>query len=180
MKSTFKFISLFIVAAGILFANAANAQTTPAKGLALSMGVGIGDPTGNAHNYSTFTLGGTARLQYGLTDRFALTFTTGGDHFFSKKIPGTDKRYTSYGLIPLKAGVKAFFTPNLYIGAEAGAGFEVLEHTFFKGGQTKLLLSPAVGYANKHWDLGVCYDSATGNQNNYGILALRVAYGIPL
>jgi hypothetical protein len=179
MKKLSKLIAVAIAGTALFVTTNASAQTTAANTFGLSLGIETGLPTGNPTNYSTFNLGGTIRLQYGITNNFAVTFTTGGYHFFSKKIPGTDTRYTSYGVGPVKAGIKEFFIPNVYFGAEAGIGVEVSEHGF-SGGQTKLLLSPAVGYANNHWDVGFHYESLTGDQNNYGIMALRIAYGFKL
>ena len=89
-------------------------------------------------------------------------------------------------MVPIKAGIKAFFTPNLYFGAEVGAGIET--KTFLPQGvdesfgekDTKLILSPAIGYASKHYDVGVRYENYSGQGNNYGLVALRVAYGFGL
>jgi hypothetical protein len=177
MKSLSKLI-LPAIAVVLLYANA-KAQTTPVNKFNLNLGIETGLPTSNQSNYSAFVLGGTIRLQYGITNNLAATFTTGGYHFFSQKIPGTNVRYANFGVGPIKAGLKEFFIPNFYIGAEAGIGREVTEQGFV-GGQTKLLISPALGYANKRWDLGVHYDSLSGDQNNYGLVALRLAYGFGL
>jgi len=81
-----------------------------------------------------FILGGDIRLQYGLSNNLAVTLTSGGYHFFPKKTG-------SYGVGPIKVGIKEFFTHNLYVAAEAGVGVEVTEQGF-NGGETKLLLSP--------------------------------------
>ena len=179
MKRISKLITLPLMAAALSFTIKAQAQTTPAKTFALSLGAEAGLPTGTTTPYTAFNLGGTIRLQYGITDNVAATFTTGGYHFFPEKIPGSNNRYTSYGVGPVKAGLKWLFIPHVYVGAEAGVGVEVTEHGF-SGGQKKLLLSPALGYAEKHWDFAFHYESFTGEQNNYGIVALRVAYGFKL
>jgi outer membrane protein assembly factor BamA len=179
MKILFRSSATAVALTALLFSSRVNAQTTSPNAFSVSLGIEPGFPTGNASNYSTNTLGGTIRLQYGISNSFALTFTTGGYHFFSKVIPGTDKRYASYGVGPVKAGVKAFLIPNIYVGAEGGVGVEVTEQGF-KGGQDKLLLSPAVGYANKHWDFALHYESLTGEQNNYGLIGLRLAYAFSL
>ena len=174
MKTT-KIIAVALILAATLSAKDVLSQTTPAKTLVLCLAIQTGLPTGTATIGTTFTLGGDIRLQYGLTDKLALTFTTGGYHFFPKLIPGTNTRYGSYGVGPIKAGVRYFFTPNYYFGAEAGVGVEVTEEGF--DGQTKLLLSPGVGYANERWDFGLRYEDYSGQNNNYGQVALRVAYG---
>ena len=88
-----------------------------------------------------------------------------------KDIPGAN----DIGIVPLKAGIKAFFSQNGYFGAEAGAGFETNS-----GGDTKLILSPTLGWANQTWDVGVRYENFSGQNNNYGLVGLRVAYGFKL
>ncbi|RKR83544.1 hypothetical protein BDD43_3754 [Mucilaginibacter gracilis] len=173
-------LKLALIATTLLLINIkVNAQTTAAKTFGLSLGLEPGLPTTTQSTYTAFTLGGTIRLQYGITNNLSATFTTGGYHFFSKTIPGTDIRYGSFGVGPVKAGLKEFFIPNFYINAEAGVGVEVTQQGF-SGGQKKLLLSPGFGYGDKHWDVGFHFESLTGQQNNYGIFGLRIAYGFKL
>jgi hypothetical protein len=179
MKILFKAIAATMSFAALFFFNTAKAQTTPAGKFNLNFGIETGLPTGNASNYSTFTLGGTGRLQYGITDNLAVMATIGAYHVFSKIDPITGNRYASYGVGPIKGGLKYFFVPNIYFAAEVGIGREVTEQGFV-GGQTKLLLAPGVGYGNKHWDFGVRYESLTGDGNDYGVVGLRIAYGFGL
>jgi hypothetical protein len=177
MKTKTKLIVAAFTAAALFFTTAVKAQTTPANALRFGIGIEAADPLGNARIGTTFILGGTARLQYGLSNNFAITFASGAYHFFPKYIPGTTTRYGSYGIIPIKAGIKEFFVKSIYFGAEAGVGIEAsANHT----GPTKLLLSPALGWADQHWDIGVRYESFSGQNNNYGLVGLRVAYGFAL
>ncbi len=144
------------------------------------MGLGLegGYPT---KNFSNFELGGTIRLQYDLASNLSLILTPGYYHFFDKNGYGqaTDKgTYYNSGLnmIPVKVGLKSFFAPNFYLSAEAGAGFE-LNHAK----ETKLILSPGIGFAsNSGIDLGLRYENFSGNNSNYGLIGLRVAYGFKL
>lgn len=175
MKNSTKWIATVATAAAIFFSVNVKAQTTDANKLRLGVGLELGAPTGNAHDISNFELGGTARLQYGLTNDLALTLTSGYYNMFGKTIPGTDLKYQSLGIVPLKAGIKAFFAKNLYFGAEAGAAFETISN-----GNTKLDLSPTLGFANKTWDVGVRYENFSGQSNSYGLVGLRLAYGFGL
>ena len=179
MKVLSKALAATLSLAGLFFVNTVYAQTTPAGKFNLNFGIETGLPTGNASNYSTFTLGGTGRLQYGITNKLAIMFTTGAYHFFSQINPANGERYSSYGVGPIKGGVKYFFVPGIYFAAEAGIGREVTQQGFV-GGQTKLLIAPGVGYANKDWDFGIRHESLTGDANNYGIISLRIAYGFGL
>jgi len=183
MKHSTKWIASVVTAAAIFFSVNAKAQTTDKSAWRLGFGIEGGIPTGSLHTdpaYSKFELGGTARLQYGIQKNLALTFTSGYYNFFASDYAKTNVDGKSVGVIPVKVGIKGFFTDNLYLGGEAGAGFET---NYEKN--TKLLLSPAVGWANKSWDIGVRYEALLGHNkeaisDNYGVVALRLAYGFSL
>jgi len=177
MKTRSKLIAVACMVTAMLFTNQVKAQTTDANALRLGIGVDAGVPTGNASIGSNFILGGTARLQYGITNNFALTLTSGAYHYFPKDIPGTNTPYQSYGLIPVKIGLKEFFAKNIYFGAETGVGFEVLDSGF---GAKRFILSPALGWADKHWDLGFRYEYLSAKTGTDGLYALRLAYGFGL
>jgi len=178
MKRVSKFIAVAIAAGGLFLSSNANAQTSNAAPNPWRLGIGVegGIPTGNEKNFSNFELGGTARLQYDADSRLGITLTSGYYNFFGKDVPGLPgTKYTNDGIVPLKAGIKAFFAPEIYFGAEAGAGFETRS-----GGNTKLIVSPALGYANRTWDVGVRYENFSGQNDNYGLVGLRVAYAFGL
>jgi hypothetical protein len=183
MKNMIKLIATAVSAAAIFFATNVNAQTTTTAPNPWRLGIGLeaGIPTGNANNISNFELGGTARLQYDASDHFAWTLTSGYYNMFGKDVIVTDgstsisTKAPSLGIVPVKLGIKAFFAPQFYFGAEAGAGFETISE-----GNTKLILSPALGFANKTWDVGVRYENFSGQGNSYGLAGLRVAYAFSL
>lgn len=177
MKKATNYLASALVAAAILIGSNAKAQTTDKSAWRLGIGVEAGIPTGNnITQYSNFELGGTARLQYGLSNKVALTLTSGYYNFFGKEVTSTtNTRYQSIGIVPAKVGIKAFFLPNIYVGGEVGAGFETRS-----GAETKLLLSPALGWANQHWDVGVRYENFSGQSNDFGVVGLRLAYGFGL
>jgi hypothetical protein len=186
MKKLTKLAAAALTGVALLIGTNVKAQTITPNKVRFGIGVEGGAVTGSAHNYSNAELGGTARLQYGVDKSLALTLTSGYYNFFGKNEPGTNVEYQSLGMVPIKAGIKAFFTDNLYFGAEAGAGIET--KTFLPQGvdqkfvnkDTKLILSPAIGYASKHWDVGVRYENFSGQSNNYGLVGLRLAYGFGL
>lgn len=180
MKKVTNLLASAAVAVAILFGTNAKAQTTTTKSTdsdpwRLGFGIEGGIPTGDIHPASGFELGGSARLQYGVSNNFALTLTSGYTNFFIKdayRLPGEP---SGQGIVPVKVGLKAFFAPNIYFGAEAGAGFETNYAS-----NTKLILSPALGWANEHWDVGVNYTNYSGQGDSYGSVGLRLAYGFGL
>ncbi|TWR29218.1 hypothetical protein FPZ43_09595 [Mucilaginibacter pallidiroseus] len=138
-------------------------------------------PVGNFSHSTNFGLGVTPRLQYGLSNKVALTFTSGIYHFFPKNMYAqTQTQLYAYkwdlDLIPVKVGFKAFVSSHIYIGGEAGMGFQVDNG----GGDSEYLYSGTVGYANKKWDFGIRYENISGNGYRNGMIGLRVAYGFGL
>lgn len=176
MKNFKKLAAAALTGVALLIGSNVNAQTTPSNAFRFGIGLEAGVPTGNASNVSKFELGGTARLQYGVTNDLALTLTSGYYNMFGKDRPSPlTGKYSDIGIVPLKAGIKAFFASNLYFGAEVGAGFETASN-----GNTKFIVSPGLGFANKTWDVSARYENFAGQSNNYGLVGLRVAYGFAL
>jgi hypothetical protein len=175
MKHSTKLMATAIAALAIFFGTQANAQSKSSDSpWRLGIGLEAGAPTGNAHTISNIELGGTARLQYGADKGLAYTLTSGYYNMFVKD-PYKSLGANDLGIVPLKAGIKAYFADNIYFGAEVGAAFETN-----KGGNTKLDLAPGLGYSNKSWDVGARYENFSGQGNNYGMVGLRIAYGFGL
>lgn len=177
MKNLKKLAAATLTGVALLIGSNVQAQTTPSSAFRFGIGLEAGVPTGNASNVSNFSLGGTARLQYGVTNDLALTLTSGYYNMFGKtyNVGATSVKAGDIGIVPLKAGIKAFFSPSLYFGAEVGAGFETNS-----GGSTKFIASPGIGWANKSWDVSVRYENFAGQNNNYGLVGARIAYGFEL
>ena len=183
MKNPIKLIAAAFMAAALFFTTNVKAQTVDKSAWRFGVGVEGLLPTGNLHNLSNIGLGGTARVQYGVSSNLALMLTSGYYNYFGKAIgDGTDTKYPSFGLVPLKAGAKVFVDGGFYFSGEVGAGFETRDVYADNNGNkdTKLLLSPGLGWANKSWDVGARYENFSGQSNNYGTVALRVAYGFAL
>lgn len=169
MKKLTKIISCAAIGALTFFTGQSYAQESNSSNTwRLGIGLDAGAPTQSSSN---FAIGGTVRLQYDLRNNTSLILTPGYYNFFAKDGYGSD-----LGMVPVKAGIKSFFVPNLYFIAEAGAGFEVNHAS-----NTKLILAPGIGYAsNRGLDLALRYENFSGQSNNYGMVALRVAYGFKL
>jgi hypothetical protein len=176
LLTTLTFFALFI-------GTTAHAQSVPKSKWRFGIGADGLLPVGSFRNAVNAGIGLTPRLQYGIADNLALTFTSGFYHFFTKPIylpqgvlGAGERMQNDLDIIPVKFGIKAFVSSNIYLGAEVGAGFEVDNG----GGDSKLIASPGIGYASKKWDVGLRYESFSGQGRNYGLLGLRVAYGFGL
>jgi len=175
MKKLTKLAAAAITGVALFIGTNANAQSD--SKLRFGIGAEVGVPTGAAHDGSNIYAGITPRLQYGADEGLAWTLTSGFYNFFGKSVNGTagSVKYGDIGMVPVKVGVKGFFAQNIYFGAEAGAGFETN-----KGGNTKLIVSPGIGFANQKWDISARYENFSGQGVNYGLAGLRVAYGFGL
>jgi hypothetical protein len=189
MKTATKFAALVFTVTLLFIGANSFAQSTPKSKFRFGIGVDALTPLGDFHNYqSNFGLGVTPRLQYGLTDRVALTFTSGFYRFFSKtyEYGGMNDpiKTLPQDIIPVKLGLKAFITKNIYLGGEIGAGFETNNTGSYTGNgngrNTKLIASGGIGYASKNWDIGARYENFSGGKTQYGTLGLRIAYGFGL
>jgi hypothetical protein len=175
MTTKTKLVAALFIIVATLSITIANAQSVGDGKLRFGIGVDGLLPVGSLNNLEGFGLGITPRLQYGISNNVALTFTSGIYHFFPKQYYVNYAKY-DLDIIPVKAGIKVFVTNNIYLAGEAGAGFEVENG----GGPVKLILSPGLGYASKHWDIGARYENFSGNDYAYGTVGLRVAYGFGL
>lgn len=176
MKNTIK-IALLIILGGFSSVNAQEKEITNYdQGFRLGIGINAGLPTNDPYN---FNLGADARLQYDLSKRYSLTFTTGFSNMF---VSGKDN---DLGYIPAKAGFKAFVLKDqLYLMGEVGAAFAVTNGY----DKTSLLLSPSIGYATSKIDISLRYDhfndfpyEKNGTiKEGLGLISVRLAYGFKL
>ncbi|RFZ90543.1 hypothetical protein D0C36_22450 [Mucilaginibacter conchicola] len=181
MNQATKLFAILLTVSALFIGTRSNAQSIQKSKLRFGIGLDGLAPVGQLSKSTNFGLGITPRLQYGINDHVAITFTSGLYHFFPKAIPAefNGQQYTiknDLDLIPVKLGLKAFVTSNIYIGAEAGIGFQVDNG----GGDSKFMSSGGFGYANKKWDVGVRYENFKANGYSNNVIGLRVAYGFGL
>ncbi|MDB5089913.1 MAG: hypothetical protein JWR09_3907 [Mucilaginibacter sp.] len=190
MKQFSKLFAAFTFAVTVFLADNAKGQTTQVNTLGFGIGAESGITTGAISGAPNAYVGATTRLQYGLSEKFALTLTTGYYNFFGNHY------HNSMGMIPVKAGFKYFVGSGFYISGEAGAGFELQNFNVVNDPNngspgTRLLWSAGFGYATNSWDFGLRYEnfsgSATyasqtyaGQNNSYGLVGLRVGHGFGL
>ena len=181
MNKKTKFFAVALTALALFMGVQANAQSIQKGKLQFGVGVDGLVPVANLTNTTNFGLGVTPNLQYGITDKIALTFTSGIYHFFPKDLyfqfqSQSYKYHNKLDLIPVKAGIKVFIASHIYVAGEAGLGFQVDSGH----GDSKFLASGGIGYASKHWDVGLRYENFSANSDKNGLFGLRVAYGFSL
>jgi hypothetical protein len=177
MKNFTKILASAAAVVALFFSTNAMAQT-PNFGI----GVNVGAPTNN--DVYKISLGVDARMQFNVVEQLSVPVTVGYTHMIAKNdvfINGAEA--PDYGFIPVKAGLKYFFSETgsgLYALGEIGAAFGITELS-----KTGFLYAPAVGYSwSNGLDLGVKYEGISKGvkytDDNIGHVALRVAYGFKL
>lgn len=169
MKNVNRILALFVGASAMLFSMDVKAQETatspPPEYLhhwRIGFGLNGGVPINDAYHYS---LGTDARLQYDITTKTSLAFTTGYTHLFSEGDDG--------GFIPAKLGFKAFLGNQFYVLGEAGGAFGTTKEM---GNST--LWAPGIGIAMKHIDISLRYENYS--EYDTGQVSCRLAYGFKI
>ena len=180
MKTSTK-LFLTTLAITTFFITNLKAQTSTSGKWLINAGLEGGFTTDELRSISKTEDGGTLRLQYKLSENDALMITGG---YYYVATGSNSNTYTAFGptiyvtplislgIAPVKLGYKRFLVPEFYASAEAGVGFETQY-----GNNTKLILSSGIGWQGDSFDIGVRYESLSGQSNNYGMVGLRVAYG---
>lgn len=170
MKKSFKLLTAAAFALSTLFFTT---DTKAQDSQAWRLGVGLNAGASTDDNYG-FVLGGDLKLQKDFVGPVSATLSAGYTNFFVKddlERLGAD----DYGVVPVKAGIKVFLTPNFYASGEVGAGFET---TGAK--ETSFVWSPSIGWGfGNGLDIGIKYEDYAKDFRPQQV-ALRVAYGFNL
>jgi hypothetical protein len=194
MKSTLKIAALVLAFAGLSVA--ANAQTTTSTststttkdGIRYSIGVEAGIPVGSLKDSHKWNLGGSVQADIPVASQLFVTVNAGFNNIFGKKdvggIAGADVE--NIQLLPVKAGLKYFVIPNLYVQGEAGAAFLLNKDKTGVDKSTAFVYAPQIGVqfpvsANGNFiDAGVRYEATTkytSGVDDSKVSFLGVAYG---
>jgi hypothetical protein len=191
MKTTFKISILSLALAALSLGVSAQTSTksnTANNGVRLSIGAEAGIPVGDFNNVYNANVGGSLQADIPVAEQLFVTVNAGYNTFLGKTISGTNVSYTNLQLIPAKAGLKYFATPNFYVQAEAGASFVTNKKDVGATNSTLFTYAPQVGYlfplgGKNYIDAGVRYEGNTPlvtNGSNLGFVGLRVSYAFGL
>lgn len=202
MKSSLKISALALAFAAFAFSAKAQTTTTTTTttptGIRYSIGVDGGLPIGNFKNGYNWSIGGSLQADIPVvSNQLFVTVNAGYDNFFGKNdaITITSPEGTVIGtasapniqLLPVKAGLKFFVVPNLYIQGEAGVAFALNKSNVGFDKSAAFVWAPQVGYqfqlgGGNYIDAGVRYESTSNfvtdvNDSKVKFIGLRVAYG---
>ena len=176
-------LSFAVLAATLSVSAQAKESGSPIK---VSLGVEAVAPFGDFAKSSKFGLGGSLQGDYNVDPTLAITLNAGYINFFGKDytytIPGAGTYTTkaaNFGLIPVLAGIKYSFTPQLYGSAQLGVSFSTE-----KNGGSNFTYAPGVGYKfSDNFDILAKYtgysvkNSGTGTKStSLNTAGVRLAY----
>lgn len=158
---------------GILSGVAVNsfAQTSSEKKGAFSIGVEAGLPLGSTGDFYNLVVGGSLKYEHPVAENTLITGSAGYNAFLTKSEFKDFGAKSSYGAIPVKAGVKQLFGSGFFGEAQLGAAFSTES-----GGGTAFIYAPGVGYNfSKNVDAGIRYEAWSDN-GTIKQLGLRVGF----
>lgn len=176
------FLSLAVIAATL----GANAQTKATSSpIKVSLGVDAVAPFGDFAKSSKFGLGGSLQGDYNVDPTLAITLSAGYINFFGKdytvSVPGTGNvtyKSANFGLIPVLAGIKYSFTPQVYASGQLGVSFSTE-----KDGGSNFTYAPGIGYKfSDNVDILAKYtgysvkNSGNGKSSSLNTAGIRLAY----
>jgi len=191
MKTSIK-ISVLTLSLAALFTVKSNAQsadkgTISGSGIRYSIGVETGIPTGSLNSSYKWNLGGSVQADIPvLENKLYATINAGYNNIFAES--DDIIKVNDIHLIPVKAGLKYFIIPTVYVQGEAGVAFINNKSYLGDNKSAAFVYAPQAGILfpvgdKSYIDAGVRYEgnskfSNNGSSNNF--LGLRVAYAFNL
>lgn len=119
-------------------------------------------------------IGGTARLQYDLTQNIGLTFTTG--YYLLPGKTNATVMQPDLKLIPVKLGAKAYFSPNWYLMGEVGLASAHPYLNLQTKSRFSKIIAPAIGYETSRLESSLAFMNVHHKGDYVSNVVLRVAY----
>jgi len=148
----------------------------------LSVGVEGALPVGDWSDGFGVGIGGSLKGLYGVGNAGQVTLTTGYDRFGAKE--NDEDVDVSLSMIPILAGYRHNFS-SLYLEPQLGVSIvktkaDAGEFGDFSASSTEFTWAIGGGYVVGPIDLGLRYQSISGDGGSTGFIALKVAYGFSL
>ncbi|MCQ6958089.1 hypothetical protein [Mucilaginibacter aquariorum] len=159
-----KLLLLLAIVGGTTFTTFAQSEKSR-----FSIGFEGGIPVGDFKDIYDVAIGGSLKYEMPIATSTMFTLSGGYTSFKAKDIAGGG----SDGFIPVKAGIKYYFSQGFYGEGQLGASF----YTGGGDGNTFFAYSPGIGYTLEGgFDIGVRYEAWSHN-GTIGQIGVRIAYG---
>lgn len=146
--------------------NAVNAQQQ------VSVGLDVAIPLADLSTTQGIGIGATAKLHYPIQNSLQLTATTGYMSFAGKTVDGY--KYGSFGVLPLKVGLRFSVAENVFIEPEVGLWFGN------RGWGTSFAYGGGIYKSWNNFDIGARIEGSSKNSSNAWFIGLRAAYKFDL
>ncbi len=166
LKTMKKFFFVVALAAATF---SVKAQDEEGKTLRFSLGAEVALPIGKLADVSGVGIGGSVQGEYMVDTDLGITLSAGYLHFSGKDydVPGEGS-----GLIPVLAGIRYHFTPNVYASGQLGMTFGTE-----KGAGSIFTYAPGLGYQfSQNFDAQLRYIGWSKDSNSTSAIGLRLAY----
>lgn len=159
---------LILVFAVVAFSTiGVKAQDSKPTNLSIAANVGIPTTTGLSIAY-----GADLQADFAVATTTKITGSVGYEGYKIKDVPSGFK--STFGIIPILAGVKFFFGETGKMYGHAQLGYAVSTN---KGGDGAFAYAPSIGYyVSPNLDLALKYLASSKNSATTGSVNLRVAY----
>jgi hypothetical protein len=186
MKKALLIFVLLLLVSSISFA-----QFGPAKGkMTLGPAVELSLPIGNFSDFAGFGFGGTARFEYGLDPKMALSANIGYLYWSGQS---TDVWDYSNHAIPIMVGIKYMIAKQLFVSGEIGLYSYTVDWNYtgpsysglggfyglsdYSASSTQFMLAPGIGYQSGPLEGLLRFYVLDTDLMNF---SLMVAYNFPL
>ncbi|HEY4195047.1 MAG TPA: hypothetical protein VGM63_05905 [Mucilaginibacter sp.] len=194
MKTSIKISTIILALVGISAAakaqntgTSSTSSSTSSPGVIFSVGADVGYSTGNFRNSYRWNAGGSVQADIPVASNFFFTANLGYLNSFGRNdVNGTGLQAPDIHLLPVKAGIRYFPIPMLYLQADAGAAFALNKSDVGLDKTAAFIYSPQVGVqlpigGKSYIDAGILYQSSTKyissvDDSKINFLGLRVAY----
>ena len=155
------------------FAQTGASISTPAKtGGKFSIGVEAGLPLGDASDSFSSIIGGSVKYEASIGVNTYFTISGGYNSYTTKNVLIAIGVPSSFGFVPLKAGIKYYSTDGFFLEGQVGVTISTE-----KNGSNFFAYSPGVGYSfNGGLEAGVRFEGWTKGTGSVNQLGLRLAY----
>lgn len=157
---------IFLLVMLFVFTLSVNAQQKEEKPFKFGAGAMLGLPLGKLSDIASLAYGVDLLGEYAISSQFALTLSAGYIDWAKKSgVTG------NWGLIPVLAGAKYYFSDQIYGSFQAGISF------WADGTKSELAFAPGVGYKiSDKLDLLLKFHYQSNSSWKTSILGLRVGY----
>ena len=109
-----KVLLVLALLGGTVFSTFAQTTSSSSEGGKFSIGIEPGIPIGDASDFYSFVIGGSIKYDHPIATNTFVTFSAGYNAFLVKSEFKDEGSKSSFGFIPLKAGIKYYASPGFF------------------------------------------------------------------